>query len=265
MKIDDWFKSATLGAERPRLPALKVHIKMIKDIVRRVVGEGNRGRLDIFLHPDMKDSWGGPFNGQKFRQRVFFDLLYYFPIKAIVETGTYYGTTTALFGATCLPVYTAEIHPRYFSYAKMRFLFNRNIHLYKGDTRSFLRYLSENSSVAKEDVFFYLDAHWEEDLPLCDELEIIFSKWRGPIVMIDDFHVPNSDYKFDDYGPGKVINLSYIGSVVSAHKLSVFFPAVNSSEETGERRGSVILCQEMSGLEVDKKIKTLTREISYTA
>lgn len=112
-------------------------------------------------------------------------------------------------------------------------------------------------------MFFYLDAHWGEDLPLRDELEIIFSKWKRPIVMVDDFQVPNSDYGFDDYGPGKALNLSYIEPVVSDHKISVFFPAVNSSEETGARRGSVVLCQEMSGVELDTKFKTLVRDASY--
>ena len=232
-------------------------------MVKRCVGEGNLGRLDFFRNPGMQHSWGGPFNGQKFRQRILFDLLFFFPIKAIVETGTYRGTTTALFAATSLPVYTVEIHHRYFSYAKMRFLFNRhNVRLYHTDSLSFLRDLSENNQIPKEDVFFYLDAHWGEDLPLRDELEIIFSKWKNPIVMVDDFQVPDSEYGFDDYGPGKLLNLGYINPVVSTHNISVFFPAVNSSEETGKRRGSVVLCNEMSGMEIDTKVKTLVRDAS---
>lgn len=236
-------------------------MKLIKDIVKRVVGKKNQGRLDFFRHMGARFSWGGPFNNQRFRQRIFFDLLYYFPIKAIVETGTFRGTTTALFGATSLPVYTAEINPLYFAYAKMRFLFNRaNIHQYQSDSRSFLGELSEDSSVAKGNAFFYLDAHWGEDLPLREELDIIFSKWISPIVMIDDFQVPDSDYAFDDYGPGKALNIDYIEPVVSAHKLSAFFPAVNASAETGARSGCVVLCQEMSGVEVDANIKTLVRD-----
>lgn len=237
---------------------------MVKDIVKSVLGEGNIGLLDFFLHRSLQYIGGGPFNGQKFRQRIFFDLLYYCRIKAIVETGTFTGATTALFSATSLPVYTVEMHPRYSTYAKMRFLLNRdNLYLYRSDSRSFLRDLSKDNSIPKEDVFFYLDAHWEEDLPLRDELEIIFLNWKRPIVMIDDFQVPNSDYVFDDYGPGKVLNLSYIEPVVSAHNLSVFFPAVNSSEETGARRGSVVLSQEISGVELDTKCKTLVRHVPY--
>jgi hypothetical protein len=232
----------------------------IKEVIKKLLGDTIMGWLDFLRHPSMEASWGGPFNGQKYRQRILFDLLYCFPIKAIVETGTYRGTTTALFAATALPVYTTEIHPRYFSYSRLHFLFNRDvIHLYQKDSRSFLRALSEDRSVPKEDVLFYLDAHWGEDLPLREELEIIFLNWKRPVVMIDDFAVPDSNYGFDSYGPEKTLNLKYIDSIVSAHKLSVFFPAANPLEETGSKRGSVVLCLETSGAEIDKKIKTLVR------
>ena len=237
-------------------------MRMIKDMLKRGIGEGNLGRLDFFRYPDLQHSWGGPLNSQKFRQRILFDLLFAFPIKAIVETGTFRGTSTALFAATSLPVYSAEIHPRYFSYSKMRFLLNHNVHLYHSDSRSFLRDLSEDSRIPKEDVFFYLDAHWEKDLPLLDELNIIFSKWERPIVMVDDFQVPDSSYGYDDYGPGKALNLGYIDPVVSTHNLSVFFPAVDPLEETGARRGSIVLCKEMSAVEMDKIVKTLVRYLS---
>lgn len=232
----------------------------IKNLVQRVIGEGNIGRLEFFLHPEKQDGCGGPFNGQKFRQRIFFDLLYHFPIKALVETGMYRGTTTALLGATSLPVYSAEVHSRYFSFSRMRFLFSAStIHPFNSDSRVFLRELGQDASVPKDDVFFYLDAHWEEDLPLREELEIIFSAWSRPIVMIDDFDVPNSDYGFDDYGPQKTLNLSYIDSVVSKNRIAVFFPAVSSAEETGGKRGSVILCRESQSAELEAKVKTVLR------
>jgi len=236
---------------------------MIKDVAKRILPDTMLGWLDFIRNPNMPPSWGGPFNGQKFRQRIFFDILYCFPIKAIVETGTYRGTTTAFFAATSLPVYTTETHPRFFSYSRLHFLFNRNtIHLYKSDSRSFLRRLSDAPPVPKADVFFYLDAHWGADLPLREELEIIFSKWERPIVMIDDFCVPNSSYTFDDYGPQKALNLSYINPVVSAMKLAVFFPTVDASGETGSKRGSVVLCGQAAGAEMSAKVKTL---VHYSA
>jgi len=238
---------------------------MTKKVEKGVFGEGVRGCLEFFRKPDKKNRWGGPFNGQKYRQCIFFDILYCFPIKAIVETGTFLGTTTAMFAATALPVHTVEKSRRYFSYAKTRFLLNRdNIHQYQNDSRSFLRGIGEDSSFPKKDVFFYLDAHWgkEKDLPLREELEIIFSNWERAIVMIDDFQVPDTDYGFDDHGPGKVLNLDYIEPVMSAYAVQAFFPSVNTTEETGAKRGSVILCQEALGIELDKKVKTLTRHVS---
>lgn len=235
-------------------------MRSIKKFVKRLIGDRNTGRLEYFLELRNNLTRRGPFNGQKFRQLIFFDLLYHFPIKALVETGTFQGTTTALFTATSLPVFTAELHPRYFSYAKMRFLFNRTrIQLFQGDSRSFLRKLSADQTVPKEDVFFYLDAHWHDDLPLLEEIEIIFSEWKRPIVMVDDFHVPNTDYKFDDYGEKKTLNLDYIDPVVSSQNISVFFPTADSSEETGARRGCVVLCQDETGKQLDAKIKSLVR------
>ena len=235
-------------------------MKEVKNILKTVVGEKNMGRLDFLRDLGAHPSWGGPFNGQKFRQRIFFDILYFCSIKAIVETCTYLGTTTSLFSATSLPVYTTEIHPRSFSYSKMRFLFQAaNVNLYQRDSRSFLRSLSMDSSVPKGDVFFYLDAHWKNDLPLREELDIIFSEWERPVVMIDDFQVPNTEYTFDDYGNGNRLDFNYIEPVVSARNLSVFYPAINSTIETGVKRGSVVLCEEISGSEIDRKIPTLTR------
>jgi hypothetical protein len=232
----------------------------IKKKLENLVGDCAMGWLDFFRYPYMKYDWGGPFNGQKWRQRIFFDLLYSSDIKAIVETGTFHGTTTALMAATTLPVYTVELQKRNYCYAKMRFLLNRNnIHLFHGDSRSFLDDLSKNSAVPKEDVFFYLDAHWGKDLPLREELEIIFTKWRNPIVMVDDFEVPDSEYGFDDYGQGKSLNLSYIEPVVLSHKLCVLFPAVTSVAETGAKRGCVILCQEDSYKRMTTEITTAFR------
>lgn len=234
----------------------------IKSLFRKVIGKKNQGRLDYFCDTSLKTAWGGPFNGQRFRQCIFFDLLYQFPIQAIVETGTYSGTTTALFAATRLPVYTVEANPRIAAYAKVRFLFNReNVHIHDGDSRTFLRELNANGTFSKDNVFFYLDAHWKDDLPLKEELEIIFSNWNDPIVMIDDFQVPDSDYSYDDYGPGKILDLDYLEPVISSFNLSAFFPAVDSSDETGAKRGSIVLCTSNIEAELNTKIKTLTKSV----
>ncbi len=233
---------------------------MVKQIAKRLVGEANLGRLEFFRQPLLRESWGGPFNGQKYRLRIFFDLLYQFPIRGIVETGTFRGTTTALFAATGLPVYSSEIEGRAFAYSTMRFwLYGSSLHLHHADSRSFLRDLSQDPSVPKDDVFFYLDAHWGDDLPLLEELEIIFRSWTRPVVMIDDFRVGDTAYAYDSYGPEKTLDLKYIAPVVTAHNLMTFFPAATPPEETGLRRGSVVVCNQASGATIEADIRTLTR------
>lgn len=63
-------------------------MKSIKRAVKKAIGEKNAARWVFLRRPDMKYRRGGPFNGQRFRQRIFFDLLYGFPIGATVETGS---------------------------------------------------------------------------------------------------------------------------------------------------------------------------------
>jgi hypothetical protein len=65
-------------------------------------------------------------------------------------------------------------------------------------------------------ILFYLDAHWNDDLPLEEELELIFSVHPHAVVMIDDFQVPDDPgYQFDEYGPGKALTPALITPVVS--------------------------------------------------
>ena len=48
---------------------------MIKSVIRRLLGEKNVGRLDYLLKYQSKNPWGGPLNGQSFRQRIFSDIM----------------------------------------------------------------------------------------------------------------------------------------------------------------------------------------------
>ena len=232
----------------------------IKGIVRKIVGESNAGKLDYFLYPDLLYGWESAFNGQKYRQLIFSELHYNVSFSAIVETGTYRGATTSYFLTTGLPVFTVESNKRYFSYSKARFFHNRkNIHLYKSDSRSFLKMLTKDSQFQDEHVFFYLDAHWENDLPLREELKIIFSTWKKPVVMVDDFDVPNSNYQYDDYGEGKVLNLEYVKPLVEENDLMIYFPKTPASKETGEKRGCVVLTRRELVNIFDENINTLSR------
>jgi hypothetical protein len=195
------------------------------------------------LHPRYSRSWGGPFNGQRLRQQVFEELVRVLSFAAIVETGTHRGTTTEyMHRASGLPVYTVEVGTRYFLYARRRLRRYHNVSVEEGDSRTFLKALSrEHIELLDRPVLFYLDAHWYEDLPLRDELDIITGAWRLPIVLIDDFQVADDPgYGYDDYGAGRRLSLDYLAQF-TVDTFEVFAPSASSVEETGYRRGYALL------------------------
>ena len=53
---------------------------------------------------------------------------------------------------------------------------------------------------------------------------------------------PGDDgYGFDDYGVGKRLSLEYLGSQLKQEGLQPFFPYLPSSQETGAKRGCVVV------------------------
>lgn len=231
---------------------------LLKSFTKRCLGQANVGRIDFVLHKFNRYGGGVPFNGQRFRCRIFFDLMYAFDIAYIVETGTHRGATTILLAATGLPVYSSENNLRYFSFAKLRFAFSQlEVSLRYGDSRSFLSHLIDEKLTTDKPVFFYLDAHWGKELPLQSELELIFANWSLPIVMIDDFCVPDSLYNYDDYGSGNTLDFKYISPIVKLHELAVFYPAIDSEYETGSKRGSVVLCRDSCREKIENQLNTL--------
>jgi len=120
------------------------------------------------------------------------------------------------------------------------------VNLLRDDSRDGLRKLFRGwlRERASQTVFFYLDAHWNEDLPLAEELEIVFRNCPAAVVMIDDFQVPGDpEYAFDDYGPGKALTPEYLSASVAAHELATYYPSRPASEEGGSRRGCVVLAK----------------------
>ena len=201
-----------------------------------------KAKLEYHFDSAAGTEFGGPFNGQEGRQRIFNDLVNAFRFNAVVETGTFRGTTTAFIAENIdAPIYTVELDPRMYYFAGLRLRGHTNVTVKCGDSRSFLKGLIADETVPKSNVFFYLDAHWNEDLPLYEEVSIIAENWTDAVVMIDDFEVPgDSGYEFDDYGEGRKLCLEYLGPESNAN-WSVFFPSRHSSDENGFRRGCVVL------------------------
>lgn len=213
-------------------------------VLLRLLGPKAFGRLEYALSPDKRESWGGPMNGQHGRLDLCRQLFDVFRPIAIVETGTFRGTTTKFFAQFGVPVFTVEFDPRYHAFALANTRADQGlIQITLGDSRSFLRELAGDPSTPKDRVFFYLDAHWSADLPLAEEITVIFSNWRRSVVMIDDFQVPGDSYGYDDYGPGIALDSDYLDAV-GRSDLRKFYPAMPADQETGGRRGCIVLCND---------------------
>jgi len=201
------------------------------------------GALKFRREPALGRAWGGPMNGQRWRCLLFSELVQKMAPKAIVETGTYLGTTTEWLAAFQLPIFTCEADPENYGFAKARLEATPNVTVVQADSRAFLRQLL-HGSIGVGPNLFYLDAHWNDDLPLAEELEIIFGGRTDSIVMIDDFQVAgDAGYGFDDYGDGKALTSAYISGSVERFNLNVHYPATPSKGETGALRGCVVLAQ----------------------
>ena len=221
------------------------------------------GAIEYTLHPDRGIAWGGPFNGQRSRQDLFRTLIEKFTPVAVVETGTYLGTTTEFLAATELPIYSVESDPHNYGFAKVRLWRRRNVHLLRGDSRTALRMMFDGplNWARNHSVFVYLDAHWGHDLPLAEELSIVFGVCPNAIVMVDDFQVPfDTGYGYDDYGPGQSLTAELIQPIVVAHSLQVFYPSTPSVEETGARRGCVVLANNSMALASLRLLRRMAKQ-----
>ena len=162
------------------------------------------------------------------------------PHQRIVETGTFLGTTTEFFAQLGLPVTTAENNLEFAVQARERLRRWQNVDFQQADSVQVLRKLTRDPIDRGVPTLFYLDAHWQNHLPLREEAELAFGHFAKAVVLVDDFVVPDdAGYGFDDYGPGKRLDLDYLlrGQLPP---LSIYFPAALSRQETGARRGCVV-------------------------
>lgn len=206
----------------------------------------------------LKNPWGTHFNNQNIRTNIFDKIVNTIKIDLIVETGTFRGTTTDYMSQkVACPIYSVELSMRYYTFSRLRFKENNSIHVFNNDSRAFLRYLSSNEAWKDKTIFFYLDAHWNADLPLDEELNIIFSTWKNVIIMVDDFKVENDEgYKYDQY-ENISLDIKYIKPIYK-YNLYYFFP-INSSHETGAKRGSIILTNNKQFAEILEKNEYLNK------
>jgi hypothetical protein len=194
--------------------------------------------------------WGFAMNSMTSRLEATRQLIYGLQIEQIIETGTFRGTTTEWFAQFGIPVETVEINERFFAFSQVRLAGFRNVTVSLSSSVPFLQAREATSA----STLFYLDSHWENHLPLREELELIFARYPNSVVLIDDFKVPDDEgYGFDHYAADKELTIEYVrASNVPA--LFYFFPSTPSMQETGAKRGWVVLT---ANAEMAHQLRTL--------
>ena len=174
-----------------------------------------------------------PFHDDETLQALVKELVEKLDISIFIETGTFRGDTL-LWVAKNLPnlqAWSCEKKPLYYRVATYRASYHGNVHVKLQDSRDFLRELA-----VWDNPLFWLDAHWESDFPLLDELAIIFRKWDQTAILIDDFQIDGfPNFGFDRYD-GRPINLEYVRPFLETrnnlwHDVQVFLPHYESAKE----------------------------------
>ena len=186
-----------------------------------------------------------PFHFQSGRIGMFENIIKACDIEQIVETGTYIGSTAAWFAGFGLPVYTVEANPRLAHFAKLRFSANPLVQTAMMDFVMFLKRLASAPECTGKVTLFYLDAHWGKQLPLADEMRVVAEAFPRCVIAIDDFMVPDDPgYAFDDFGPGKRLDLDYVKRIESQTS-PYFFLCCRA--QTRMARGVDVLCSPRTG------------------
>ncbi len=115
-----------------------------------------------------------------------------FNINIMIETGTFQGTTINSVKEHFKRIYTIELGEELYNKAKEKFIEDKHISLYKGDSSTILpKLLKEVNSPC----IFWLDAHYsggitvrgKKDTPINEELKTILNHHvKNHIILIDD-------------------------------------------------------------------------------
>lgn len=214
---------------------------MTREFIEKLVPQTLIGHIEYRSQRYKKFYGFGPMNGQTSRMEICRKIFSSLNISQIIETGTYRGGTTSWLAQFKLPITTIDAKKRYVVFSKLRLSKFSNVETFHGNSAEVLKNILIKDRDKNLPIFYYLDAHWYEYLPLADELHLIRERNPAGIVLIDDFQVPDdAGYKFDDYGGGNALTLEYL----ARHGVSdfeIFFPKTPAKHETGVARGYCVL------------------------
>lgn len=218
-------------------------------------------KIDL-MFPSLHLISAEPFNGQLNRLKLFHAILKACSISTIVETGTFRGVTTEYIAKNFDgKIYSCEVNRQYFDRASARLAMFANVDLRLMQSEALLESLLAMPALQEQSVFFYLDAHWNKDVPLIEEMSLIFNSHVPSVAMIDDFEVPSDPgYGFDTFGNNQKLCLQMLARFrgLLSH---AYFPSEPADTETGPKRGSMIFT---NSAQLAREIETLKGLVPIT-
>ncbi len=172
------------------------------------------------------------FHGDPNYQNIVPLLLNEYKATAFVETGTYLGHSSEFIALQFpgLPHFTTEINDTFFDLAKQRLAPYPHVKLFKKHTLDFLKQDLIHLDLGERPVFF-IDAHWEQDWPLIEELTFIKEHYPNAILVVDDMQVPGQpQFPYDNYGGDKVCDLPHIAPVLQDFCTNCLIPTYTAEK-----------------------------------
>lgn len=186
------------------------------------------------------------FEGDMILKAEFKKLIEKHNINIIFETGSYLGHTTRQLANIYEVewVYTFESNPHYYQET------HKNINEPENECENVTNVLGDSSELmgkyimrcdADDNVLFFLDAHWNANNPLLQELDIIATAKLRPVIIVHDFKVPDHpELGFDTYN-GQDYEWSWIEQSIENIYGKDGYTYYYNSEAEGAKRGVIFI------------------------
>lgn len=200
-----------------------------------------------------------PFNGDTFVQEEFLKLKDKFDINSVVETGSCLYSTSKWLGENFERVCTIEINPDFAKHGIHKVTNMLNVTPFLGSSVEYLNNtllpLTSIPVFSKDNIIYFLDAHWNDDCPLLQELEAISKineqrkfvcdlhklQFQQPIIVIHDFKVPNESQLGYDSIHGQPFEFDWIKPYIQdIYGVDGYDYYYNSNETSTEIKRGVI-------------------------
>lgn len=190
------------------------------------------------------------FNNDRFIAHTFLILKKLFNINTVIETGSFEGDTTVFLAKNFEKVFSIEMLKinHEITINKLNSS-NLNANVILGKSEDLLKEVITKNHIDNSTIFF-LDAHWWENCPLQQELEIIAECKIKPIIVIHDFYVPNSkSLGYDTYN-NQTFCFDWIKPIIDKiydYKYNYYYNDDLFSE--GSKRGVIYIIPELYELQ----------------